>query len=78
MLLCCFLNTRKGEVTGRGMSSLSKPFAQSFQIEHLLHRSIWNFLLNLMAGLIAYTYLQEKPSLDLEPKALQALPLSVI
>ncbi len=48
-----------------------------FQIEHLLHRSIWNFLVNLMAGLIAYSYLPNKPSLDLEPKALSALPPAV-
>ena len=38
------------------------------------HRSIWNFLVNLMAGLIAYTYLPKKPSIDLEPKELLALP----
>ena len=44
------------------------------QIEHLLHRSVWNFLVNLFAGLIAYTYLPKKPSLDLKPKGLPALP----
>ncbi len=27
-----------------------------FEIEHSRHRSIWNFLVNLMAGLIAYSY----------------------
>ncbi|MDJ0719000.1 MAG: IS982 family transposase, partial [Prochloraceae cyanobacterium] len=27
------------------------------QIEHSRHRSVWNFLVNLFAGLIAYTYL---------------------
>ena len=27
-----------------------------------------------MAGLIAYSYLPHKPALDLEPKALSALP----
>ena len=45
-----------------------------FQIEHSRHRSIWNFLVNLMAGLIAYTYLPNKPSIDLKPKELLALP----
>ncbi len=44
------------------------------QIEHSRHRSVWNFLVNLFAGLIAYTYLPQKPSLDLEPKGLLALP----
>ncbi len=32
------------------------------QIEHSRHRSVWNFLVNLFAGLIAYTYLPQKPS----------------
>ena len=31
-------------------------------------------LVNLMAGSIAYTYLAKKPSIDLEPKELLALP----
>lgn len=30
------------------------------QIEHSRHRSFWNFLVNLFAGLIAYTYLPQK------------------
>ena len=30
-----------------------------FQIEHSRYQSIWNFLVNLMAGLIAYSYLGE-------------------
>lgn len=45
-----------------------------FQFEHSRHRSIWNFLVNLMAGLIAYTYLPNKLYLDLESKDLLALP----
>ena len=32
---------------------------------------------NLLAGLTAYSYLPQKPSLDLEPKALAALPPAV-
>ena len=44
------------------------------QIEHSRHRSVWNFMVNLFSGLIAYTYLPKKPSLDLEPKGLPALP----
>lgn len=35
------------------------------QIEHSRHRSPVNFLVNLMAGLIAYCHLPKKPSLDL-------------
>lgn len=42
-------------------------------IEHSRHRSIFNFLINLMAGSTAYTYLPQKPSLDIYPKDLPAL-----
>jgi Transposase DDE domain len=37
------------------------------QIEHSRHRSTTNFLTNLIAGLIAYTYFPKKPSINLEP-----------
>jgi hypothetical protein len=48
------------------------------QIEHSRHRSVTNFLVNLVAGLIAYTYQPKKPSLHIrmpheEPLALVAL-----
>jgi hypothetical protein len=35
------------------------------QIEHSRHRSVANFLVNLVAGLIAYTYQPKKPSLHI-------------
>lgn len=35
------------------------------QIEHSRHRSVTNFLVNLIAGLIAYTYQPKKPSLHI-------------
>lgn len=47
------------------------------QIEHSRHRSVFNFLVNLMAGLAAYTYLPKKPSIDIYPKDLPALPPAV-
>jgi hypothetical protein len=37
------------------------------QIEHTRHRSLWNFLGNVAAGLIAYTWRPTKPSLGLRP-----------
>lgn len=46
------------------------------QIEHSRHRSPVNFLVNLMAGLIAYCHQPKKPSLNLVPQ--QAYALSVI
>lgn len=42
------------------------------QIEHSRHRSPLNFLVNLMAGLIAYCYQPKKPSLALGLLALPA------
>lgn len=38
------------------------------QIEHTRHRSLWNFLGNVAAGLIAYSYQEKKPSLNLNVK----------
>lgn len=35
------------------------------QIVHARHRSVDNFLVNLIAGLIAYTHQPKKPSLNL-------------
>lgn len=37
------------------------------QIEPTRHRSVANFMVNLIAGLIAYTYQPKKPSLHLTP-----------
>ncbi len=36
------------------------------QIEHTRHRSQEGFIINLLSGLIVYSYLPEKPSLNLE------------
>ncbi|YAG07631.1 Transposase [Nostoc sp. DSM 114167] len=47
------------------------------QIEHSRHRSIFNFLVNLMAANRAYTYLPQKLSLDIYPKDLLSLPPAV-
>lgn len=44
------------------------------QISHTRHRSMDNFLVNLIAGLIAYTYQPKKPSLNLRHEELAALP----
>jgi hypothetical protein len=42
------------------------------QIEHSRHRSPVNFLVNLVAGLIAYCHQPKKPALDLDPYRLPA------
>jgi transposase len=38
------------------------------QIEHTRHRSLWNFLGNVAAGLIAYSWREKKPSLNMSVK----------
>ena len=42
------------------------------QIEHSRHRSPVNFFVNLIAGLVAYTFREKKPSLNI--RLPQALP----
>ena len=44
------------------------------QIEHTWHRSTTNFLVNLIADLIAYTWQPNKPSLHLSNKDMALLP----
>lgn len=41
-------------------------------IEHTRHRSFWNFLGNIASGLIAYTWKEKKPTLNINFKALTA------
>jgi hypothetical protein len=48
------------------------------QIEHSRHRSPRNFVVNVLAGLIAYTYREKKPSLNLNIKELEQLPSAVL
>lgn len=55
------------------IESITDQLKNISQIEHTRHRSFWNFLGNLVAGLIAYTWHPTKPSLGLRPHAL-ALP----
>jgi Transposase DDE domain len=48
------------------------------QIEHSRHRCVANFLVNLMAGLIAYTYQEKKPSLQIRTPGIDSLPALVL
>src|SRR5438270_7674844 len=47
------------------------------QIEHSRHRSVANCFVNLIAGLIAYTYREKKPSLNIHVKDQLQLPALV-
>jgi hypothetical protein len=44
------------------------------QIAHTRHRSVDNFLVNVIAGLIAYTHQPKKPALNLRDENLAYLP----
>jgi len=48
------------------------------QIEHTRHRSLVNFLVNVIAALIAYTYKEKLPSLNLRVKELDKLLPAVV
>jgi Transposase DDE domain len=46
------------------------------QIEHSRHRSLFHFFVNLIAGLVAYTFCEKKPSLNIRlPQPLPAVAL---
>jgi hypothetical protein len=59
------------------IESVNDQLKNICQIEHSRHRSVFNFLVNLIAGLTAYIYQPKKPALDLEFKGLTALPSAV-
>lgn len=59
------------------IESVNDQLKNICQIEHSRHRSRFNFLVNLLAGLIAYSYHPMKPSLDLNDKDLAALPQAI-
>lgn len=55
------------------IESVNDQLKNICQIEHSRHRSPFNFLVNLLSGLIAYSYHPKKPTLDipdLDPPAL--------
>ena len=59
------------------IESVNDQLKNICQVQHTRHRSVANFMVNLLGGLIAYTYHPIKPSLDLEDKGLLALPPAI-
>ncbi|SFJ15096.1 transposase, partial [Nitrosomonas sp. Nm34] len=56
------------------IETVNDPLKNSSQIEHSRHRSPVNFFANLIAGLVAYTFREKKPSLNIRlPQALPAV-----
>ncbi len=47
------------------IESVNDQLKNISQVEHTRHRSVWNFYGNIVAGLIAYTFQERKPSLQL-------------
>jgi hypothetical protein len=58
------------------IESVNDQLKNISQIEHSRHRSPVNFFVNLIAGLVAYTFREKKPSLNI--RLPQALPAVVV
>jgi IS5 family transposase len=54
------------------IESITEGLKNISQIEHSRHRSPTNFVVHLIAGLIAYSHQDKKPSLHLNERALLA------
>ena len=58
------------------IETINDPPKNISQIEHSRHRSVKNFMANLLAGLIAYTWQPKKPTLNIGLK--EATQLQII
>ncbi len=58
------------------IETINDPLKNISQIEHSRHRSVKNFMANLLAGLIAYTWQPKKPTLNIGLK--EATQLQII
>ena len=59
------------------IESMPGQLKNILQIEHSGHRSVANCFVNLLAGLVAYTYREKKPSLNIRVKEQLPLPALV-
>lgn len=57
------------------IETINDQLKNQSRIEHSRHRSPVNFVINVLAGLIAYTHQPKKPALNLSPKEQKALAL---
>ena len=55
------------------IETINDQLKNTFNLEHTRHRSLTNFVVNVMACVVAYTYQEKKPSLNLRRQDL--LPL---
>ena len=54
------------------IESITDQLKNISQIEHTRHRSLLNFCVNVLCGLIAYCHQPKKPSLHLDARQLEA------
>ncbi len=59
------------------IESVNDQLKNISHIEHTRHRSVANFFVNLIAGLVAYTFREKKPSLNIRVKERLQLPVLV-
>jgi hypothetical protein len=59
------------------IESVTDQLKNISQIEYSCHRSVANFFVNLIAGIIAYTWREKKPSLNIRVKEQWRLPALV-
>lgn len=62
---CCCINAA-------AIETINDQLKKMFDLEHLRHRSLTYYLSNIMAGLMAYSYQEKKPALNL--RELDLLP----
>jgi hypothetical protein len=55
------------------IESVNNKLKSDCQIEHHRHRSPWNFLVNLVSGIVAYAYDSSKPTIKLTRREKQKL-----
>jgi len=55
------------------MESVIDQLKNIAQIEHSRHRSVTNFIINVLAGLIAYSHREKKLSLNIDIKEIALL-----
>src|SRR5437764_10248364 len=60
------------------IESVTDQLKNISQIEHSRHRSVANCFVNLVAGLVAYTWREKKPSLNIRVKEQLRLPALVL
>lgn len=60
------------------IETVNDQFKNISQISHSRHRSVVNFMVNIIAGLIAYTHQEKKPSLNFDKEEYTCLPSTLI